>query len=470
MEEVKIHVPEEYASGGKDSKGEPSANRFRGSETKLQPVLITAIVAVILGSLGICLAARHLNDKTAFIIVGLALLSPAVAVAGYWFFGGRDSNPIAVWNSGSGPRFAASSMRFCGGSTCTSVLIFPGELYQWLLVAPPIVGVGALAALSTFDLDYGSGDFHYCFYLLMTLILATAMGLAPLNAPVPESPQTAAEGFARPLSCGETAVWGTLTLDATAVRARSERPRRSVSTRHADRKQPWRRFFRINSLAVSIARAVVQRGGTVRNGTNRRSSGTRWIRNVRPPADGMEFSRVRRVARGAASRPPWWATGCMERSLHRYLSGRHWLRFAGLQHERPCSRRRGGGRGHDGVYAGQAGGDFQRRRPQRNAGRDNPLVVGPADFGTTSDMEHLAAVLAERLGQFPPQPDRAHFCPDHLRDAVEAGERLWRTLEPLAPGGDLEAVADAVHTLFGSMPAAKPAASSRRWPAKSSLA
>ena len=93
------------------------------------------------------------------------------------------------------------------------------------------------------------------------------------------------------------------------------------------------------------------------------------------------------------------------------------------------------------------------------AGRDNPLVVGPADFGTISDMEHLAAVLAERLGQFPPQPDRAVFCPDHLRNAVEAGERLWRTLAPLAPGSDLEAVADAVHTLFGPLHDAKPAAS-----------
>jgi nucleoside 2-deoxyribosyltransferase len=91
------------------------------------------------------------------------------------------------------------------------------------------------------------------------------------------------------------------------------------------------------------------------------------------------------------------------------------------------------------------------------AGRDNPLVVGPADFGTTSDMEHLSAVLAERLGQFPPQPDRAVFCPAHLSAAVEAGERLWQTLEPLESGSDLDAVADAVLMLFGPA-TAKPVA------------
>ncbi|HEY1785949.1 MAG TPA: nucleoside 2-deoxyribosyltransferase [Pirellulales bacterium] len=92
------------------------------------------------------------------------------------------------------------------------------------------------------------------------------------------------------------------------------------------------------------------------------------------------------------------------------------------------------------------------------AGRDNPLVVGPADFGTTSDMEHLSAVLAERLGQFPPVPDRAVFCPAHLCTAVAAGERLWQTLEPIDSPSDVDAVADAVLALFGPLAADEPTA------------
>ena len=56
-------------------------------------MLITAIVAIVLGSLGICFAARALDDKTALIIVGLACLSPAVAVAGYSFLREEELEP-----------------------------------------------------------------------------------------------------------------------------------------------------------------------------------------------------------------------------------------------------------------------------------------------------------------------------------------------------------------------------------------
>ena len=156
VEEVKIHVPEEYASGGKDSKGRAVSKPIPRSETKLQPVLITAIVAVIFGSLGICLAARHLNDKTALIIVGLAFLSPAVAVAGYSFLREEELEPyrgVELWIRAT---ICGVVYAILWGIYLYIRPYLPGELYQWLLVAPPIVGVGALAALSTFDLDYGS--------------------------------------------------------------------------------------------------------------------------------------------------------------------------------------------------------------------------------------------------------------------------------------------------------------------------
>ena len=196
IEEVKIHVPEEYASGGKDSKGRAVGKPIPRSETKLQPVLITAIVAIVLGSLGISLAARGLNDKTALIIVGLALLSPAVAVGGYSFLREEELEPyrgVELWIRAT---ICGVVYAILWGIYLYIRPYLPGELYQWLLVAPPIIGVGALAALATFDLDYGSGALHYCFYLLMTLILASVMGLAPLTAPEPDSQRTAAEGIA----------------------------------------------------------------------------------------------------------------------------------------------------------------------------------------------------------------------------------------------------------------------------------
>ena len=41
---------------------------------------------------------------------------------------------------------------------------------------PPFLVVGASAALATLDLDFGSGFFHYCFYLFATVLLRWLAG------------------------------------------------------------------------------------------------------------------------------------------------------------------------------------------------------------------------------------------------------------------------------------------------------
>ena len=195
--EVKIHVPEEYASGGKDSKGRAVGKPIPRTETRLQPVLITAIVAVVLGSLVICFAARGLREKLPLIVVGLAFLSPAVAVAGYSFLREEELEPYRGRELWIRATICGAVYAILWGVYWLLWPALPGELYQWLLVAPPIISVGALAALATFDLEFSSGALHYCFYLMMTLILAGVMGLNPLGSPPPpDSQQTAAEGFA----------------------------------------------------------------------------------------------------------------------------------------------------------------------------------------------------------------------------------------------------------------------------------
>ena len=194
--EVKIHVPEEFASGGKDSKGRAVGKPIPRSETRVQPVLITAVVATVLGSLGICFAARHLAEKLPLIVVGLAFLSPAVAVAGYSFLREEELEPYRGRELWIRATICGVVYAILWGVYWRIWPALPGEIYQWLLVAPPIIGVGALAALATFDLDYGSGALHYCFYLMMTLILAAVMGLNPLGSPTPDSQRTAAEGVA----------------------------------------------------------------------------------------------------------------------------------------------------------------------------------------------------------------------------------------------------------------------------------
>jgi hypothetical protein len=55
--------------------------------------------------------------------------------------------------------------------------VITGELWIWLFVLPPFLGVGALIALGCLDLDFGSGFFHYSFYLLVTVLLRWVAGM-----------------------------------------------------------------------------------------------------------------------------------------------------------------------------------------------------------------------------------------------------------------------------------------------------
>ncbi|HTU25076.1 MAG TPA: hypothetical protein VMF30_06750 [Pirellulales bacterium] len=196
--EVKIHEPEQYASGGKDSQGRPTSKPIVRTETKLQPVQITAIVGVIIVSLVICLAARGLNHKLPLIAVGLALLSPAVAAGGYAFLREDELEPYRGRELWIRATICGAVYAVLWGIYWQLWPYLPGELYQWLLVAPPIIGAGALAALAAFDLEYATGALHYCFYLLMTLILASVIGLSPLSAAPDVSPQTAIDGLPQP--------------------------------------------------------------------------------------------------------------------------------------------------------------------------------------------------------------------------------------------------------------------------------
>ncbi len=84
------------------------------------------------------------------------------------------------------------------------------------------------------------------------------------------------------------------------------------------------------------------------------------------------------------------------------------------------------------------------------AGRDNPLVVGPADFRTVDLLERLPEALAERIAAAELASEAEVACSRHLSDTVRSGERLWQALEALGSDRSVEPVAEAVLELFGS--------------------
>ena len=84
------------------------------------------------------------------------------------------------------------------------------------------------------------------------------------------------------------------------------------------------------------------------------------------------------------------------------------------------------------------------------AGRDNPLVVGPADFQSVDAIDRIPSALAERIAGCELAADAPVACSRHLSDTVSAGERLWQALQALGPARNVEPVADIIWELFGS--------------------
>ena len=50
----------------------------------------------------------------------------------------------------------------------TSYGYVTGEIWNWIVVVPALMAAGGLIALAALDLEYGSGVFHYGFYLVAT--------------------------------------------------------------------------------------------------------------------------------------------------------------------------------------------------------------------------------------------------------------------------------------------------------------
>ena len=190
-EEVKLHGPEGFGAG---VRGAMTTKPILREETTLQPVFLlsvavgTLLVLIVTAILG---RADFFGQQTVFrSTIALLLVSPPLVIAAYSFLHHEeDLDPY---------RGKALYIR---AGICAAVYIglwgvygfvagryVTGELWQWLFVAPPFLVAGGLVALACLDLDFGSGFFHYCFYLFVTVLLRWLAGLGWVWEIVEESP------------------------------------------------------------------------------------------------------------------------------------------------------------------------------------------------------------------------------------------------------------------------------------------
>jgi hypothetical protein len=179
-EEVKLHGPESFGAG---VRGAVTTKPILREETSLSPVflvsigvgaLVVLVVTAILGRAGFFEKLTVLKST-----VGLILVSPPLVIAAYSFL--RDEEDLDPYRGKAlylrAAICAAAYIGLWGVYGFVPARYMTGELWQWLFVVPPFLVAGGLVAFATLDLDFGSGFFHYCFYLLVTVLLRWLAGL-----------------------------------------------------------------------------------------------------------------------------------------------------------------------------------------------------------------------------------------------------------------------------------------------------
>jgi len=178
-EQVEVHAPTQFADGGRSVNGKLITKPVARKETRLDPVAAVAICATVVCVLLVTWATGGLIRGNLVVrTVGLLLVSPPLVVAAYTFL--RDDELEPYRGTALYLRSAVCAVAYValwGIYGYVSRMVLTGDLWEWLFVVPPFLATGALVALGCLDLEFGSGFFHYAFYLLVTILLRWAAGM-----------------------------------------------------------------------------------------------------------------------------------------------------------------------------------------------------------------------------------------------------------------------------------------------------
>ena len=180
-EEVKIHSAEETRQGPRGKSGELVLKPVAREAPQLGKgtwiaiaigVFALPVIAVILRGV----APVELRRMIA--ATGVFVLAAPFVFAGYWFLKNDELEPYqgrALWI-----RTTICSLIYVLCWVVYATLVPPewkNEFWKWAFLGPAFGMVGATAAFACFDLDFGSGFFHFTFYAGGTAILGLLMGL-----------------------------------------------------------------------------------------------------------------------------------------------------------------------------------------------------------------------------------------------------------------------------------------------------
>jgi hypothetical protein len=187
-EDIKIHAPDTI--GPKTSTGRPVIKPILRKETRVEVVPIVIIVSgTLLAFAAAWLMRKPLGLQIGLRAIGLLLISPPLAMGGYWFLRNDELEPYrgrSLWLRAGFCALAYSGL--WGG-----YLLLPADataaVWSWVILGPAFLALGAGIAYVTLDLEIENAFFHYCFYVLVTMLLGYTAGLHMPWQPVEKAPR-----------------------------------------------------------------------------------------------------------------------------------------------------------------------------------------------------------------------------------------------------------------------------------------
>jgi hypothetical protein len=180
-QEVTVHAPQQYASGGRSTTGKLVLEPVAFRSAKIEPVRAALLVAAVLIVLvGVWLGGeRGTFQNPIAITIGLLLISPPLALGGYTFLRNDELEPFRGMELYVRSSICALAYVLLWGVFAFLAYydVITGDLWIWLFVGVPLMAAGGGIALAVLDLDFTNGVLHYAFYLLVTVLLHRAAGL-----------------------------------------------------------------------------------------------------------------------------------------------------------------------------------------------------------------------------------------------------------------------------------------------------
>jgi hypothetical protein len=180
VKEVKIHGPEEEAR----LPGRAPTTPIVFVEQPIPKAVYAAVVVGAVVAMILAFAARFVwgNGQTPLWLLAstAGIVAMPCAWIGYEIVRDRDLAPYRG-------RSLVIRTAICGAVYALLWAVrgflppdLTSDMWPWVYLAPPFMVAGALAALATLDLDWGTGVAHYSLYVMFTALLRWLAGFMPV--------------------------------------------------------------------------------------------------------------------------------------------------------------------------------------------------------------------------------------------------------------------------------------------------